>query len=281
MSRRNITFYQKKHIGISIILIICMLAILVPVLLAVMNSFKATNDIQQSVLTIRPDMLTFAAYDSVITVLRVWEGLRNNIIIMGISLTLIVAFSSLMAFAIAVVNTKALRRIYYFMIALICVPIYSVMLQLVPLLKFIGLLNTYFGTSFMFTAIALPVSTFLYTGIMRTIPIELSEAAAVEGCGLWHIYFSIYMPLMKAITGTVIILQSTSIWNNLLVSIITLTDPTKSMLVPRMYTFNSSTYTRWELVLASSVLLSVPVTVLYLCMQRVFIRGMVAGAVKG
>lgn len=281
MKKRESLSYQRRHIGTKIILAVCIFFIIAPAIFALINSFKTNKDIQQNFVSLRLDNVTFAAYDSVITVLRFWEGLRNNIIIMAISLVLIVAAGSLMAFAIAVVNTKALRRIYFFMIALICIPVQATILQMVPLLKSMGLLNSYLGTSFIFTAISMPVAVFLYTGFMRTVPMELAEAAVVEGCGLWQIYMLIYMPLMKTITGTVIILRATFIWNNLIVSMVTLTDATKSMLVPRMYAFNSSTYTRWDLVLASSVLVSIPVTILYFTMQKFFVRGMVTGAIKG
>ena len=197
-----------------------------------------------------------------------------------LSTLMTVVLGSLMAFAISLVNSKFLRTVYMTSILLICIPIHAIILQLVPLLKTIGLINTYLGTSFVFTALSLPVAVFLYTGFMRTLPRELSEAAVVDGCGLWRIYSSIYMPLMKTITVTVIILRATYIWNDLLVSLVTISDATKTMLVPRMYAFNSSTSTRWDLVLASSVLVSIPVAALYLFLQKFYMRGLVSGAVK-
>lgn len=272
--------WQNKHIVSVLFLGLFTLFILFPIILALLNSFKPIAEIQRNFLTFNLKTFTLEAYDKVITILRFGEGLWNNIVITLLSTAMTVVLGSLMAFAISLVNSKFLRAVYMTSILLICIPIHAIILQLVPLLKTLGLLNTYFGTSFVFTALSLPVAVFLYTGFMRTLPKELSEAAVMDGCGLWKIYSSIYMPLMKTITVTVIILRATYIWNDLLVSLVTISDATKTMLVPRMYAFNSSTSTRWDLVLASSVLVSIPVAALYLFLQKFYMRGLVSGAVK-
>ena len=272
--------WQKKHIGSKVLLSLFAFFVLFPILLALLNSFKPIAAIQRNFLTFHLGEFTLQAYDKVITILRFGEGLWNNIAITLLSLAMTVVLGSLMAFAISLVNSKFLRAVYLATILLICIPIHAIILQLVPLLKTLGLLNTYWGTAFVFTALSLPVAVFLYTGFMRTLPRELSEAAVVDGCSLWRIYTSIYMPLMKTITVTVIILRATFIWNDLLVSLVTISDATKTMLVPRMYAFNSSTSTRWDLVLASSVLVSLPVAALYLFLQKFYMRGLVSGAVK-
>lgn len=272
--------WQKKHIGSKVLLSLFTFFVLFPILLALLNSFKPIAAIQRNFLTFDFSTFTLEAYDKVITILRFGEGLWNNIVITMLSIVMTVALGSLMAFAISLVNSKFLRAVYMTSILLICIPIHAIILQLVPLLKALGLLNTYWGTAFVFTALSLPVAVFLYTGFMRTLPRELSEAAVVDGCSLWRIYTSIYMPLMKTITVTVIILRATYIWNDLLVSLVTISDATKTMLVPRMYAFNSSTSTRWDLVLASSVLVSLPVAALYLFLQKFYMRGLVSGAVK-
>lgn len=272
---------KRKRSVISIVFLgIFVCFVMLPILLAVLNSFKPIREIQKNFLLFDPNTFTLEAYDKVITILRFEEGLFNNVVIMALSLVFIIVFGSLMAFAIALVDSKFLRSTYVVSILLICIPIHAVILQLVPILKKLSLLNTYLGTSLVFTALSLPVAVFLYTGFMRTLPKELSEAAIVDGCSLLRIYGCIYMPLMKPITVTIIILRATHIWNDLLVSLVTISDASMTMLVPRMYAFNSSTSTRWDLVLASSVLVSIPVTLLYLFLQKFFIRGLVSGAVK-
>jgi len=279
-SLRKVTV-AKMNIPAKIFFILYVSLVMIPIVLSVLNSFKSAKSIQMSFLVFNAKIFTLEGYKTAMSMLRFFEGLRNNIIIMAISIALTVIFGSLMGYVIAVLNTKLLRGAYVLAILLICIPIHAIMFQLIAVLNTIHLLNNYLGTSLIFASLSLPVAVFLYTGFMRTLPKELCEAAIVEGCGVFRTYLSIYFPLMKSITAALIILRGTFIWNDLLVSLITISDSTKTMLVPRMYGFNSSTATRWNLVFASSVLISIPVITLYVFLQKAFIRGLVAGAVKG
>lgn len=270
---------SKLLIHCSLLLYVAIVA--VPILFAFLNSFKTVEDIQQNFFGLNLSNVSLAAYENVITLIRFGEGLRNNVVILVISLLITIVLGSLAAFAIAIVNSPLMRKIYFLMVLIICVPVHAFVYQLLPILKGLHLDNTYLGTSLVFTSLSLPVAIFLYTGFMKTIPHEISEAAVIDGCSLWRIYLAIYMPLMITVTGTIVIMRGTYIWNNLLISMVTITDAKKTMLIPRTYAFNSSTYTRWDLVLASSMLVSIPVTILYILMQKSFIDGITAGAVKG
>jgi raffinose/stachyose/melibiose transport system permease protein len=106
----------------------------------------------------------------------------------------------------------------------------------------------------------------------------------VDGCGLFRSYRSIYIPLLKSITGTVLILRGVPIWNDLLVPIITISRATMSTLPLKLYSFiasSGSSATRWNLVFGSTFLVSVPILLVFLFLQRYFVRGVAAGAIKG
>ena len=140
------------------------------------------------------------------------------------------------------------------------------------------------GLAFVYTAWFLPFVIFLYTGFIRTVPRELEEAGRVDGCGLLRSFVSIYIPLLKSITGTVLILRGVPIWNDLLVPIITISRSTMSTLPLKLYSFigtPGSTAVRWTLVFGSTFIVSLPIVLVFLFLQRYFVRGAVAGAVKG
>jgi raffinose/stachyose/melibiose transport system permease protein len=145
-------------------------------------------------------------------------------------------------------------------------------------------MNSYLGTSLVYSGWFLPFVVFLYTGFIRTVPKELEEAGRVDGCGLFRSYISIYIPLLKSITGTVLILRGVPIWNDLLVPIITISRATMSTLPLKLYAFigqPGSSATRWNLVFGSTFIVSVPILLVFLFLQRYFVRGVVAGAIKG
>jgi raffinose/stachyose/melibiose transport system permease protein len=116
---------------------------------------------------------------------------------------------------------------------------------------------------------------------MRSLPRELCQAAIVDGCGMGQTYLYIYMPLMKAVTGTVLILRGTSVWNDLLVPLITFTTGKNDPLIRRLYAYCSLQFNRWDLLFAGTLLCSIPILILFLALQKVFVKGITMGAVKG
>jgi raffinose/stachyose/melibiose transport system permease protein len=158
------------------------------------------------------------------------------------------------------------------------------MVPLIFLLKGFGLINNYLGTALVYSGWFLPFVIFLYTGFIRTVPKELEEAGRVDGCGLFRSFLSIYVPLLKSITGTVLILRGVPIWNDLLVPIITFSRSTMSTLPLKLYSFigtPGSTAVRWNLVFGSTFIVSLPILLVFLFLQRYFVRGVAAGAIKG
>jgi raffinose/stachyose/melibiose transport system permease protein len=148
-------------------------------------------------------------------------------------------------------------------------------------LKYFGLSNNLLGTSFIYVAVTLPFSVFLYTGYMRSLPKELYEAARIDGCSFFQSYLYVYMPLLKTITGTVIILQGVGFWNDFLISYVTLCSAESMPLIPRLFAFSSGRLTRYDLLFSGTFLISLPIVIIFIAFQRVFVEGITAGAVKG
>lgn len=123
--------------------------------------------------------------------------------------------------------------------------------------------------------------TFLYTGYMRSLPKELYEAATIDGCNYFQTYLHIYMPLLKAVTGTVIMLRSVFFWNDYIIASTTISSPKMIPLMLKLYAFSSNRLTRYDLLFSGTLLVSLPIMLLFIFTQRVFISGITAGAVKG
>ena len=161
------------------------------------------------------------------------------------------------------------------------VPFTVILIPVIQILSGMKLINTYIGTSIVFASINLPFSVFLYTGFMRSIPRELCDAAIVDGCGIGRVYLMIYLPLMKIVTGTILIIRGTAVWNDLLIPMVTITNEKYDPLVRKLYAFCSLRFNRWDLLFAGTLLCSIPILVLFLSMQKVFVRGIMLGSIKG
>lgn len=272
---------QKMHLPTTIFLIIYVAVSSVPLVIAAINAFKPRNEILLKPLEVNFNTITLEGIKAAFSMMNYMQALKNNIIVLVISLAVMIVFGSLMAFAVAVVDSKVLQFSYIVSILVITIPFQAIMIPIVILLKNIGLLNSFLGMSMVFAATSLPIVIFLYTGFMRSLPRELCEAAIVDGCGILRTYVSIYMPLLKAVTGTVIIIRGVSIWNDLLVCLITTSDARMTTMVYRLYSFVSNKFSRWDIVFGSSLLVSIPIIIIFIFLQKSFVRGVVAGAVKG
>jgi len=269
------------HIGGHVILIFVAAVILVPLYYVFINAFKTEMGINLMPMGFNPKYFTLQNMTNAWRLLVFPKALLNSLILVVVSCGIIIISGALAGFSIAIVNNRLLRTIYITLVLLISVPFQVILIPIVQILSTLNLMNNYFGTSFVFAAVNMPFAVFLYTGFMRAIPRELCEAAIVDGCGMGKTFLNIYMPLMKVVTTTVLILRGTAVWNDLLIPLATITNEKYDPLVRRLYAFCSLRFNRWDLLFAGTLLCSIPILLLFLFLQRVFIRGLLVGSIKG
>lgn len=272
---------KKKHLFAYTILAVYTLFSSIPLIISFVNAFKPRQEILTHPLAINFSTLNLQGITTAYNLIKYPQALVNNFIVFLLSLLIMVVFGSMMGFAVAVVGSKVLRFSYMVTVLVITIPFQAIMIPIVILLNQLSLLNSYFGISMIFVATSLPVVVFMYTGFMRSLPKELCEAAIVDGCGIWRTYLNIYMPLLKMVTGTVVIIRGVGIWNDLLVCLITISDAKMTTMVYRLYSFVSNRFNQWDLVFGASLLVSIPIIIIFVALQKYFVSGVVAGAIKG
>lgn len=206
---------------------------------------------------------------------------KNTIIVLVISLFMTNVSASLLAFGIKKYANKWLDKAYYLVLAGMFIPVQALMLPLYNTMSMLGLLNTYFGLALVYSGMALPLATMMYTGFYKGLPKELLEAAEIDGCSPLKTYFKVALPLSKSIITTVSILSGLNIWKDFYINLIVISDPNMKTVSTSMLAFVSEYTTNWSGVCAAMVIQSLPVIVLYLLLQKQFIKGITAGAVKG
>jgi len=272
---------KKRPLPEIIILAFASIITAVPLYYVFINAFKKPEFIQLEPYFMRPEQFTFNNIARAFTAMKYPEAFFNNLLLLVISSVLMILIGSMAGFAIAIVKSKLLNAYYIVSVLVITVPFQIVMVPLIMIMKKTFLINNYIGVSLVYVAVSLPMVIFLYTGFMRSLPRELSEAAIVDGCNLMKSYYYVYMPLMKTVTGTVLIIKGTFIWNDFLIPLITISKSSMTPLTLRLYGFASVRYNSWDLIFGGTLLCSIPVVILFLSLQKYFIRGVVAGAVKG
>ena len=285
MSKRKLLTYRNTNkIITNVIMLIITLLLFMPLWYVLNNAFKVETEIVRRPLVLRARDVTLNNVIKAFRAMKYPLRFLNSSIILVLSCLSLVTLGSLAGFGIAMANSRFLNKVYAVLVAMITLPFQLAMVPLIFMLKAMGLINSYLGIALVYTGWFLPFVIFLYTGFIRTVPKELEESARVDGCKLIQSYWYIYLPLLKSITGTVLILRGVPIWTDLLVPMIPLTRSTLSPLPLKLSSFigsSGASMTRWNLVFGGTFIVSLPILIIFLVLQRMFIRGAVSGAVKG
>lgn len=252
-----------------------------PIYFFLINSFKNIKAIRRQPLLLTKEMFTLNSIIEAWSTTEYPSNFFNSILVLSISCGSLIIIGSLASFAIVRIDSLRMRRLYTSIIALMTIPMHVAMIPLAKQLSIFGLIDTRGGIAVVYLAFGLPFTIFLFSGFMRTIPIELADSATIDGCGMFQTYLLIYMPLMKTVTGTLLILRGTYIWNDILVPLLTVRSPSRTTLPMTLVTLTTSRGTRWDIMFGASLLISLPIIFIFLVFQKSFISGIVAGAVKG
>ena len=264
-----------------LIVIIAIIIIIIPLSLVLIISMSDWGTFQKNIFSVFETGPVWSNYT------RAWiEGkmagrFLNTGIVLMISLLITNGCASLLAFGIKKYAAKVGNITYYIVLAGTFIPVQALMLPLYNTMSSLHLLNTYFGLALVYSGMAIPLATMLYCGFYRSLPGELLEAAEIDGCRDLKTYFSITLPLAKPIITTVSILSGLTIWKDFYINLIVISDVHKKLISTSMLSFVNEYTTEWSGVCAAMVMQSIPVILIYLVLQKQFIKGITAGAVKG
>jgi raffinose/stachyose/melibiose transport system permease protein len=256
------------------------LVYLFPLYLEFTIALKTQEDFKQNLYGL-PRPFTFSNLSVVWKRMHVPAVTLRSLLIAAVSIAGIVLFSSLAAYAIARRNNRFYRAMYVFFIAGMMVPFQLSMIPLYKLIRWFGMMSSYQGVICIYIGSGISLATMIFTGFIRTIPRELDESAMMDGCTKLRTYSTIILPFLAPAVISVIVFMGVYIWNDLLTPLLFLGSK-KATIITALYSFRGATYTTdWTMVFAGSVLAMIPLTTLFLFSQRYFIKGMMAGALKG
>ena len=209
------------------------------------------------------------------------QAFFNSVLITGVTLLGLILFGSMAAYPLARFTGPWSQRIYLYFVAGLIVPIQLGLFPLYKEMHDLQLINTYQGAILLYIAINLPFVVFLYTGFIKTVPRELDEAALLDGADPIRTFWLIVFPLLRPVTATVAITSSLGTWNDFFIPLIFLQRDGMQTLPLAIYNFVGQYNNNWSLIFASVIISSLPLIVMFLVLQRYFIKGIAAGALRG
>ncbi len=262
------------------VLTVYALLIVVPLLVIVGGSFKTTTALFDSPFGL-PTAPTLGNYATVLGKQGLLRVLGNSALVVAVSVPVTLLLGSLVAFAVARLPRWPSRILYGIFVAGLAVPAQAVMIPQYVQFDRLGLRDTLAGLMLVNIVVTLPVAVFILAGFLRTLPAELYEAAEVDGAGPWATYRRIAMPVsLPSLAATAIFLVVMH-WNDLLYPLLFIDDPDKRTLPLALLDFQGEYLTDYPLLFTGVVVASLPMILAYAFLQRHFVAGITAGAVKG
>lgn len=272
---------KSKWFGIvsELLLIIIALIFLYPLFNLLFASFKTPDKIFD-VLRM-PNSFYLENYKIVLNNSKFFISLSNTLLITVGSITAIVLVTSMSGYSIGRSQKGFFIIVFYIFLSGMIIPLQATIVPIFKIGMSLDMLNTRSFMVLLYTAGAVPFATMIYAGFVKSIPRELEEAASIDGCGPFRVFFTIVLPLLLPATGTVIVTNVFGIWNDFFGPLIYLQTPGKQTLMMMIYFFKQERTTDWGPVFALSILATVPLIILFLFVQKQFIKGLTAGALKG
>ncbi|MBO8443441.1 MAG: carbohydrate ABC transporter permease [Spirochaetes bacterium] len=271
-----------KWIIFAVLLIVAAL-IIFPILVVLMNSFKANLFISSTGAFVPPNEQSFVGiqnYTNGIDRINFFSAFGYSLWITVASVIFILLLTSMLAWYITRVHGKVTSIIYYLLTFSMIVPFQMVMF---PMSKFANMIHidNPVGIIILYVGFGCGMSTFMFSGFIKSIPIALEEAAMIDGATPVRTFFSVVMPMLKSTAITIAILETMWVWNDYLMPYLVIGTEYRTIPVAVQYLRGGYGSVDMGAMMAMLVLAMIPVIVFYLFCQKYIIKGVLAGAVKG
>ena len=270
-----------KTILLYLVIILFCVIVISPLVIVFSSSLRSPEN-QTSPLALFIEF-TGASYVRAFSNMNYPAELLNSIMTTAGSVLIIVIFSTMAAYPIGRIKTKLARFLYFFFISGLIIPSQMVIVPIAQTLNRLGVPNTRFTPMIMFITCSLPFSVFLFSGFMKGVPVEIEESAYIDGASLGKRFWSVVFPLLQPAIVSCVITQGLWIWNDYFYPMVFITKKAQYSLPVGMLQFlgDKENPAQWNILFAACVLCALPLIVIFLALQKQFVTGIAAGAVKG
>ena len=266
---------------VQVVMTIVAILFMIPVFIIFNYSFKTKKELYLGNPFALPQSITFDNYSAAYNKLNLGTTFLNTLLYTVISVLVLALVCGMTAWAIARCKRKFFKFSYIYFIIGYLIPYQALFLPIYIVGNWLGFTNTRYGIIFMYIATGLSFGIFLMNSFMTTVPIELEEAARIDGCSVLQTYFMVVFPLLKPAMATLVIMQSFQIWNDYLLASLYVSNKNLKTLTVAIQSLFSAQASDYNTAMAAVVISVLPIAILFLSLQKYFIKGMTVGSVKG
>lgn len=266
----------------NVILIIFSLSCIFPIVWMAYSSLKEKRVFNADIMGL-PKNPTLINYIKILSNkdYHLGESMLNSVRTTGLSIILIILFSFIVGYILARVHFKLNRVLYVMFLMGMLIPIHSLLVPIYVVFQRCGINNRWFTLLLPYVSFGLPMGIFLVEGYVKTIPVSLEEAAAIDGSNFIHTLWTIILPICRPILTTVAIIQVFSCWNEFSFALVLIKDVSLQTAPLALTQFKGQFASDYPKQMAAMLITMAPIVILYFAFSKQIINGMVAGAVKG
>lgn len=276
---------KAKKITINVVAVAICMVYLFPIYIVVANSFKNRAELYENLLAL-PSKLSLEYYAKAMEKMNFLSAITNSFLVTSISIVIIATLASMTAWMLVRVDNALSRTLFMVFVATMLIPFQTLMMPLMQVMGWardtlhLPMLDTLGGLIYMNVGFGASMAVFLYHGFIKSIPLSLEEAATIDGCNKFQVFWKIVFPMLKPTTVTVVILDVIWIWNDYLLPSLVISQKALRTIPLSTASFFGQFTIQWNLAMAGLTLTIIPVIVFYLMAQKHIIKGVAAGAVK-
>jgi len=275
------TFFRSPwKVILFFVLVLLALLWLIPIITTVITALRTNNDILSRGFWALPEKLVFSNFRTAWDRGGLSKFLPNSFIITMPSLVLTLFFSSLSAYALARFRFRGCRLIYFLYVGGMMLPFQVLLLPVFRLTDFLGLYDTYWGLIAFHTAFQMGFCTFVLRNYMVTVPIQIFEAARIDGCNEFRIWWQIMMPLTIPALAAIATLEFTWIFNDYLLAIVLVRSEEHMPVTAGLASLQGQFIMDWTVIVSGALLAAIPTIIVFIFLQRYFIEGLTLGSSK-
>ncbi len=269
----------QSYLGEALMLVLCVI-FFIPFYYLLVNTFKPAQAASQSPLSLPIGNFTLEHYKDAFAMINFWSSLKNSLLITIVSVAVIIVIGSMAAYALTRRKNIVTKILSIYFLAGFMVPAQTTLIPLFNLMSKLHLQNSVFGMIVLYSSWC-NFAIFMYQGFIGNVPKDLEEAAFIDGCNLWTMYWKIAFPLLKPVTTTIMIFDVMWIWNDFMMPYLFISSSENFTLIMEVYKGVGQFSNNWTVMLCTMVIVLVPIVIFYVTMQKHIIGGITAGAVKG
>lgn len=272
--------FRKRFLPEKMLLAFLMLVVhFAPFYILISVAFKRQMDTSSR--WAMPDYFDLANFSIALERGNMFRAMVNTLVITAVAIVLIVAVGAMAAYPLSRVKNRMNQFVLSFIVSVMMVPPLSVLVPLYKTMVTLGGINTFWGIILVSVTYNLPLAIFLFSNFIATIPSALDEAGLIDGCSRLSVFYRIILPSLKPVTASVIILTGVYIWNDYAFQLYFLQRSERRTITLAIASFFTENAANLNAGAAAALLAIIPPIILYLSMQKFFVKGIADGAVKG